>query len=46
MIGIPGSGKTTYVRETLPKHSHISLDINRKSISTDREAHTVRKIRQ
>lgn len=33
MIGIPGSGKTTYVRETLPKHSHISLDINRKSIS-------------
>lgn len=32
MVGVPGSGKTTYVRTKLSGHAHISLDINNKAL--------------
>ncbi len=32
MVGVPGSGKTTYVRKELSGHAHISLDINNKTL--------------
>lgn len=28
MVGVPGSGKTTYARERLSGHVHVSLDVN------------------
>lgn len=32
MVGVPGSGKTTYARTKLSGHAHISLDINNKTL--------------
>lgn len=32
MVGIAGSGKTTYASERFPNHVHVSLDTNRKNL--------------
>ncbi|MDE0265667.1 MAG: ATP-binding protein [Thaumarchaeota archaeon] len=39
MVGVPGSGKTTYVRERLSGHVHVSLDVNNLELTgADRAA--------
>ena len=43
MIGIPGSGKTTYVRENLSDYVHISLDINKNSLPQRKKSALIRR---
>ncbi len=38
MVGVPGSGKTTYARERLPGHVHVSLDVNNLVLTNDDRA--------
>ena len=33
MVGVPGSGKTTYARGRLSGHVHVSLDINKLALT-------------
>lgn len=33
MVGVPGSGKTTYAKTELSGHAHMSLDINNKTLT-------------
>lgn len=43
MIGIPGSGKTAYVRERLSGHAHVSLDINRNRLTQRERGELIRR---
>ena len=35
MVGIAGSGKTTYADERFPDHARVSLDMNKRSLPPD-----------
>lgn len=34
MVGVPGSGKTTYAKERLSGHVHVSLDVNNLALKS------------
>ena len=36
MVGIAGSGKTTYAGDRFPNHARVSLDVNKRSLPRDK----------
>ena len=46
MVGIQGSGKTTLTRIAFPRHTHISLDINKKMGAARRREFVLRYERE
>jgi len=46
MVGVPGSGKTTYARTELSGHAHISLDANIKALTRGDRAALLGRYRQ